>query len=86
MNFFKPLADILSALGNLRYESLYRIAEIYFSHSIQNVLQNFWMQIFLGLIVTKCNQSVQVFSCMRNETGMKILAHGMHMQALCMYM
>ena len=28
MNFFKPLADILSALGNLRYESLYIIAEI----------------------------------------------------------
>ena len=54
--------------------------------SIQNVLQTFWMQTFLGIIVTKCNQSVQVFSCMRNETGMKILAHGMHMQALCIYM
>ena len=39
-----------------------------------------------GIIVTKCNQSMQVFSCMRNETGMKILVYGMHMQALCMYM
>ena len=62
------------------------IREFFFSRSIQNVLQKFWTQIFLGIIVTKCNQSMQVFSCMRNATGMKILAHGMHMQALCIYM
>ena len=57
-----------------------------FSRYIQNVLPKNWTQIILGIIVTKCNQAVQVFSCTRNETGMKILAHGMHMQALCMYM
>ena len=54
------------------------IREKLFLRCIQNVLQKFWTQIFLDIIVTKCNQSVQVFSCMRNETGMKILAHGMH--------
>ena len=39
------------------------IREKLFSCSIQNVLQNFGTQIFLGIIVSKCNQSVQVFSC-----------------------
>ena len=58
------------------------IRENIFSRFIQNVLQKCWMQIVLGIIVTKSNQSVQVFSCMRSSCIWHAHAGIMHVHAV----